>query len=180
MAGWLKYLFFNRASDRYFFNEKPLTAWILSQVEGKILAAHCDCMAELGEACSHIAYLHWVISVGWRRTILFGVEKRDSLTVTQKSAYLFMPPAIRLVPVKEIDFIGKKKKAAKGINDDSSNSSRKRKKFDIPTLGEKKVLYSLASSKCARPVVSSALPGYCEKYIPSATMICWSFLVKLV
>ena len=64
--------FLNRASDRYFLNEKPLTPWILSQVEGKILAAHCDCMAELGEACSHVAYLLWVISL--------GVEKRDSLT----------------------------------------------------------------------------------------------------
>ena len=63
-----------------------------------------------------------------RREILFGVEKRDSLTVTQKSAYLVMPPAIRPVsyaPVKEIDFIGKKNKAAKGINDDSVSSKQK-------------------------------------------------------
>ena len=54
---------------------------------------------------------------------------------------LVMPPAIRSVsyapPVKEIDFIGKKKKAGKGIND-SAGSSRKRKTFDIPTLEEKK------------------------------------------
>ena len=129
-------LFFNRASDRCFLNEKPLTPWILSQIEGTILAAHCDCMAELREAL-------WVISV--------GVEKRDSLTVTQKSAYLVMLPAIRSVsyaPVKEIDFIGKKKKAPKGINDDSASSSRKRKKFDIPTLEEKKFLFLGLKQMC--------------------------------
>ena len=66
------------------------------------------------------------------------MEKRDSLTVTQKSAYLVIPPAIRSVsyaPAKQIDFIGKKKEAAKGINDDSA-SSRRRKKFDTPTLEE--------------------------------------------
>ena len=86
-------------------SEKPLTPWILSQAEGKIFAAHCDCMAGLGESCSHVASLLWVIST--------GVEKRDSLTVTQKSAYWVMPPAVQsvsYVPIKEIDFIGKKKK----------------------------------------------------------------------
>ena len=89
-------------------------------------------MAELGEACSHVASLLWVISV--------GVENRDSLTVTQKSAYLVMPPAIPSVsyaPLKEIDFIRKKKKVLKVINDDSA-SSRKRKKFDILTLEERR------------------------------------------
>jgi len=44
--------------------------------DGRILAAHCDCMAGLGETCSHVASLLWVIGV--------GVESRESLTVTQK------------------------------------------------------------------------------------------------
>ncbi len=29
-------------------NEKPLTPWFVSLVDGKILSAHCDCMAGLG------------------------------------------------------------------------------------------------------------------------------------
>ena len=57
-------------------NEKPLTPWVLSMMDGKILAGHCDCMAGLGETCSHVASLLWVVAV--------GVEKKDSLTVTQK------------------------------------------------------------------------------------------------
>ena len=46
--------------------------------------------AGMGETCSHIASLLWVIS--------FGVEKRDSLTVTQKSAYWVLLPSIKSVP----------------------------------------------------------------------------------
>ena len=90
------------------------------------------------------------------------MEKRDFLTVTQKRTYLVMPSAIQSVSyasVKEIDSIRKKKKAAKGIYDDSASSSRKRKKFDIPTLEENKSLDSLASSKCAKTAVLSVLPG---------------------
>ena len=66
------------------FNEKPLTPWVLSMVDGNILAAHCDCMVGLGKPCSHVSSLLWVIAV--------GAEKRDPLTVTQKSAYWVMPP----------------------------------------------------------------------------------------
>ena len=135
--------------------------------DGKILAAHCDCMAGLGETCSHVSSILWVIAV--------GVEKREALTVTQKSAYWVMPPAVRSVsysPIKEIDFIGKKKKASTMLSNDSStsNSSRsKRRKLDVPSSEQKKqFLDSLASSKSAKPAVLSVIAGYCDKYIPSA------------
>ena len=68
-------------------------------------------MAGLGESCSHVASLLWVISV--------GVERREALTSTQKSAYWVMPPAFKSVqysPVKEIMFIGKKRKASDDRN----------------------------------------------------------------
>ena len=70
--------------------------------DGKILAAHCDCMAGLGETCSHVALLLWVIGV--------GVENRELLTVTQKSAYWVMPKSVPYAPVKDIEFIVSKKK----------------------------------------------------------------------
>ena len=87
---------------------------------GKILTAHCDCKAGLGETCSHVSSLLWVVAV--------GTEKRDSLMVTQKSAYWVMPPAIRSVtyaPIKDINFTGKKKKTATNAMDDTSTSSKR-------------------------------------------------------
>ena len=61
-------------------SEKPLTPWVICEMEGRILAAHCDCMAGLGESCSHVAsLLLWAAEA--------GAKRRDSLTVTggQKS-----------------------------------------------------------------------------------------------
>lgn len=92
-------------------------------VDGKILAGHCNCMAGLGETCSHVSSLLWVIAV--------GVEKRDSLTVTQKSAYWVMPSGIQSVSyaaIKDIDFIEKKRKASKSSNNDGDNLSSTKKK----------------------------------------------------
>ena len=57
--------------------------------DGRILAAHCDC-----KTCSHVASLLWVIGV--------GVESRESLTVTQKSAYWVVPPAKKSVPYSPV------------------------------------------------------------------------------
>ena len=61
-------------------------------------------MAGLGETCTHVASLLWAAAA--------GVERRESLTVTQKSAYWVIPPAIKTVPyvpLSEISFDGKKR-----------------------------------------------------------------------
>lgn len=34
--------------------EVPLKVWIVAKKDGVVLAAHCDCMAGLGEVCSHV------------------------------------------------------------------------------------------------------------------------------
>ena len=80
-------------------SEKPLTPWVICEGTGKILTGHCDCMAGLGESCSHVASLLWAIEA--------GVKQRDSLTVTDKKAYWVLPPAVKTVPyakVKDINF----------------------------------------------------------------------------
>ena len=42
-------------------SEKPL-----AEPSGKILCAHCDCMAGLGECCSHVALILWAVEAGVR------------------------------------------------------------------------------------------------------------------
>ena len=56
-------------------------------MERYLLDSVIACVAGIGETCSHVASLLWVIGT--------GVENRDSLTVTQKSV---MPPGIKSVP----------------------------------------------------------------------------------
>ncbi len=69
---------------------KPLTPWIAAEENGRILAAHCDCMAALSEAYSHIASLLFAVES--------GVRIRESMTVTQKKAYWVMPIGVKVVP----------------------------------------------------------------------------------
>ena len=69
------------------------------------MSAHCDCMAGLGEACTHVAsILFWVKIM---------VEIRDGQSVTDKKAY-WVPPSnpSNLVPKQciEIDFSAPDKK----------------------------------------------------------------------
>ena len=54
--------------------------------DGKILAAHCDCMAGLGEAWPYVDSLLWVVAVGF--------ESKNALTVSQMSAYWVLPSAV--------------------------------------------------------------------------------------
>lgn len=85
-----------------------MTPWVIAEESGKIVAGHCDCMAGLGETCSHVASLLFAIES--------GVRIRDSMTVTQKKAYWVMPNGVKEVqyaPVKDINFVGKKRSATK-------------------------------------------------------------------
>ena len=146
-------------------NEKPLVPWIIAEAEGKILAANCDCMAGLGETCSHVASLLWATAT--------GVEKRDSLTVTKKSAYWIMPPAIKTVPyapLAEISFVGKKRKNAIITKDtpvDTPIMSKRKARACTPSDTEKAELFhSLAKCKGAMPTMLAIAPTHYEAYIP--------------
>ena len=81
--------------------EKPLIPWVICETTGKVLCGHCNCMAGLGESCSHIATLLWAIEA--------GVQVRSSITVTQKKAYWVLPTPVKDVPfasIKDIKFEG--------------------------------------------------------------------------
>lgn len=42
-------------------NEKPLDVWVVAKNEGVILAAHCTCIAGLGEVCSHVGSILYAV-----------------------------------------------------------------------------------------------------------------------
>ncbi|KAJ8036273.1 hypothetical protein HOLleu_20199 [Holothuria leucospilota] len=47
-------------------NDKPHHPWVAVQKNGTVTAAHCDCMAGLGESCSHVAALLFKIETAVR------------------------------------------------------------------------------------------------------------------
>ncbi|WAR16118.1 LOW QUALITY PROTEIN: hypothetical protein MAR_030712 [Mya arenaria] len=95
--------------------EKPLNPWIIAEGNGKVLSSHCDCMAGLGESCTHVAAL--LFAVGGT------VQIRNSRTVTQEPAYWLLPTSLKGVTyneVRNIDFSAAKT-LKKRFNTDCDN-----------------------------------------------------------
>lgn len=42
-------------------NEPPLQVWILANMDGKIICAHCTCVAGLSETCSHVGAICYAV-----------------------------------------------------------------------------------------------------------------------
>ncbi|XP_041378713.1 uncharacterized protein LOC121390961 [Gigantopelta aegis] len=73
---------------------KPLNPWIIAEKGGRVLAAHCDCMAGLGEVCTHVAALLFAIEA--------TIKIRDSKTVTDEKAYWLLPGGVKGVSYQEL------------------------------------------------------------------------------
>ena len=56
-------------------SDKPITPWIISHKDAKVLAAHCDCMVGLGESCSHVASLLWAVEAGAKKKRLTNCNR---------------------------------------------------------------------------------------------------------
>ncbi|KAH3755881.1 hypothetical protein DPMN_190580 [Dreissena polymorpha] len=41
--------------------DKPLNPWLIVEPNGVIQASHCDCMAGLGEVCTHVAAMLFTV-----------------------------------------------------------------------------------------------------------------------
>ena len=65
---------------------------------GSILAAHCNCMAGLGESCSHIGAVLFYIE--------YATRIRDSKACTEEKAYRLLPGyhSVEYKEVCNIDF----------------------------------------------------------------------------
>ena len=110
------------------FQDGRVSPWVIVEDDGRILAAYCNCMAGLGETCSHVASHLWAVAA--------GVGKRESMTVTQKCAYWVLPPAIKAIqysPIADIDFVGKKRKSASIGRDTVSQESGPSNKQAFPS-----------------------------------------------
>ncbi|KAL3854059.1 hypothetical protein ACJMK2_013340 [Sinanodonta woodiana] len=88
-------------------SETPLTPWAIIQKDGKILACHCNCMAGLGEACTHLAAMLFSIEA--------TVKVREARTVTDSKAY-WLPASVKGVvyaKIEDIDFTSAKSQKRK-------------------------------------------------------------------
>ena len=73
--------------------------WFISTEDGAVFAAHCTCMAGLGETCSHVASTMFYVEA--------AVRMREKQTLTEVTAYWRLPSAnsqVQYAPIKKINF----------------------------------------------------------------------------
>ncbi|XP_038045000.1 uncharacterized protein LOC119725695 isoform X1 [Patiria miniata] len=149
--------------------EAALKPWLIAEKCGKIIATHCNCIAGLGEACTHVSALMFYIDT--------KVRIRDSKTVTQEPAYWKIPSAVKdaqYLPVAQIDFTSaktKKRKLDMLVNDGlmPPPRSKVRKIVPGPTDAELTTLFSQMNATGTKPALLSVVPEHCHQFKPSHT-----------
>ena len=149
-------------------NDKPLQPWVLCRKDGTILSAHCDCMAGLGESCSHVGAIMFYVE--------YSIKQRENKTCTQEKAYWLVPPRsskIEYKMVSDIDFT-----TPKTLHKLSNNKGDKSKtiqksyfeRYATPTDSEFDDFCKDISECGTKPVILSVTPGYSQNYRPQTVL----------
>jgi hypothetical protein len=167
-------LVFSRVLHSMKLSLPPAKSWMIVQSTGKVLSAHCDCTAGMGEACSH---------VGATLFYLDAINKlKDSTTVTGEKAYWVLPSSgamggfeVGYREISDIDFTKPetlKKKIDQTIcgQPSSSPSSVVNKHINL-TPGEDELgnFFQKLSLGPSKPAVLSIVPPYSQAYKPKST-----------
>ncbi len=140
----------------------PAKPWVAVKSEGTVILAHCTCMAGLGEACSHVAALLFLLEGNTQH------QKNTSCTSLPCS---WLPPSFRSVSfskLADIDFdtpLVKRKKIHENTAASNEGSTLASKGIKAPTPTELDEFYKEIST-LGKPVILSLIPGYSEPYIP--------------
>ncbi|CAM1297977.1 Uncharacterised protein g1989 [Pycnogonum litorale] len=140
-------------------NETPHHPWVaVDENETIVIAAHCDCMAGLGESCSHIAGLLFKIEASVR--LGFGEQTCTDMACRWNNDFVRQIKPARLTDIVFSDMRSlKKKKSA------SRAEASKTKVIDLTT---KSIFLTKLSLLSKRPVCLSLFKDYCEAFIPES------------
>ena len=149
--------------------ETPLRPWVIAHKDGTVLAAHCNCMAGLGEACTHVAALLFAVEA--------NVQIREMKTVTQEKAYwmLMLPSSLKKLnhsPIANINFTSAKTKVsqlAENSVDTSSvicNKTKPQNHLVPPTQSEADDFFQNLHATGARSVILSLTSPYSDEFVP--------------
>ena len=147
-------------------NEKPLSCWIILKLSGEVCCAHCDCMAGLGEACSHIAAILYYLEALAR---MEGMR-----TCTQEECQWIIPSYLKKVeylPIKEINFTSAKGKKRK-LDEMIDGNSNERPLPKVAPQGKRStetelaLLFDELSCGGTKPGVLSLTSDHSAVYVP--------------
>ncbi|KAK3107020.1 hypothetical protein FSP39_005317 [Pinctada imbricata] len=142
---------------------------IIAERDGAILTGHCDCMAGLGEVCSHVGALLFYVDA--------LVKLRNSKTVTREPTYWMLPSGFRKVEHAMLGDINFKsaKSLRKDLNDNIDNvlisrrssSSQHLPTIPIPSDSKINYFYRRLHNTKGKPVILSLTEQYSPLYVPT-------------
>ncbi|XP_063963770.1 uncharacterized protein LOC129270480 [Lytechinus pictus] len=170
-SGWVQTIFHKKVGHHMLLKadvkpswrvtESPHHPWIATTVDGVVVAAHCDCMAGLGESCSHIAALLFKMEAAVR----MGYTSTACTEDLCKWNSCFVDN-IQPCPVASIEFYSEGAKERH-----RTPHKRKRKESGPATPEEQSTLLGMLAG-CTEPtkvIGLSAFSQYAPNFIPSAT-----------
>ena len=153
-------------------SDKALKPWAIVEPDGTVVTALCDCMAGIGETCTHIAALLFAVDA--------SVRLRDSRTPTMLPASWVIPSSTSrdamYTECSKIDFTSSstRKRKFDATFDGTTvkeNSKRKTNNVTVPTRKDIEAFFdSIQSSKTGvMPAVLSLVPKYAAEYKAAAS-----------
>lgn len=162
-------------------SDTPLSCWMVIEESGEIVCAHCNCMAGLGETCTHVAAVLFYLEAVYR-------VKGPKATTDSQCGWI-IPTYLKsaeYLPVKDIDFTsarGLKRKLDEVIDDADvpateeveilTTEEAKVSAISKPTDEEMQLLFknlNTAVSGDTKPAILSLVEPYSEKFIPKSSM----------
>ncbi|XP_066272266.1 uncharacterized protein [Branchiostoma lanceolatum] len=157
------------------WNDPCVLVWVITSPGGTILSAHCrDCLAGLGECCSHVA------------SVLFYLEMYHRVSADVASTDLanaWLPPALSrtasALPMENIDFSSPKKlknnmtmlAGTCAEPPPSHDVLTEEEKKHTPSEGEMNELFENLDKVKFKPVVLSTDEQHCESFIPKSKYV---------
>ena len=167
-------------------NDVPLESWIISRNTGEIICGHCNCMAGLAEACTHVASLLFWVEI--------SIKIRDSATVTDKAAYWVAPSnPSKLKPseIQDINFRAPSRKKKELLIDldcteehedgekEKNAKQCKSRPISKPSQTELDDFFSTLNNSIVKPGILHVLPKYANQFRPKSLNLSEYVLTEL-
>ncbi|XP_014661478.1 PREDICTED: uncharacterized protein LOC106804701 isoform X2 [Priapulus caudatus] len=173
ISGWVRELLVSVKGSKFVIlskvlhsqrlSEPPLQVWVICEKDGCVVCGHCNCMAGLGETCSHVA------------ATLFAIDsvvkmKKDTSCTSLPNTWL-APSNSRAAnvvpsPASEMDFSNARKRCQ--VVGSETRAVKRCPEVASATEGEKESFYKGLHASGVNSVILSAIPGYTEHFEKSA------------
>ena len=169
VSGWVRLVFYFQKRNSNFLilkaavmpsqriNEEPHIPWVAINLVGNtVAAAHCTCMAGLGESCSHVAALLFKIEAAVRAGFT-----RTACTEKACTWNCDFVRKVKAVPISQVQFYSDAA-ISKYRRDDSVSLSN-----NAPTDTQVNIALSKLAALKEKPIVLHCFSEYCDRYVPT-------------